>query len=331
MKNYYRLTSPSPVMLGTDAHLRHVWGILSKLDSVFDLFKFACCSTTCRHMVFDTRRNFGLTKIPFTSIHCGKVIATKFFITDDHVKIILACCDISQGTKRFLLEHFVLKGRKSVIEIFLEHGMDARQDRLLEHACAKGYTEIVELLLDHGANIRDYALPWASQYGHTETVRLLLDCGVRICVFFNAVEWAMKNDHEEVVQLLWDHCVHKYRDKIGVDICTTFMFKTASKLGFTEMVRVCLNRGVDVHVGNDYALRQASLHGHTETVRLLLDFDADVRAVNDDILRYVYYREHIDVLKLLLDRGVNIECLLQERNYNLEVVRRIHAGGPKIT
>jgi len=50
----------------------------------------------------------------------------------------------------------------------------------------------------------------------------------------------------------------------------------ASKRGHTEMVKVLIDAGADVHVENDLALRYASENGHTEIVKLLLDAGASI-------------------------------------------------------
>jgi ankyrin repeat protein len=49
----------------------------------------------------------------------------------------------------------------------------------------------------------------------------------------------------------------------------------------------------------DYALKWASINGHTEIVKLLLEHGADVHAENDWALRWAYYYGHTEIVKLL--------------------------------
>lgn len=70
--------------------------------------------------------------------------------------------------------------------------------------------------------------------------------------------------------------------------------------GHTEVVRLLLNAGADVHAGDDFALREASENGHTEVVQLLLNAWADVHAKDDFALRYASALGHAEVVQLLL-------------------------------
>jgi ankyrin repeat protein len=60
----------------------------------------------------------------------------------------------------------------------------------------------------------------------------------------------------------------------------------SSEKGHTEVVRLLLEKGADVHT-NNWALRWACYVGHTEIVRLLLGKGADVHADNNYALRRV--------------------------------------------
>lgn len=47
------------------------------------------------------------------------------------------------------------------------------------------------------------------------------------------------------------------------------MLKWSSRYGYTEIVKLLLENGADVHADNDYALEWSSSNGHTEVVKLL--------------------------------------------------------------
>jgi len=77
-------------------------------------------------------------------------------------------------------------------------------------------------------------------------------------------------------------------------------------IGFLKGVYLAIEKGVNLHVGNDYALGLSSYRGHTEIVELLLDRGADVHSCDDYPLRMASRYGHTDVVKLLLDRGADI-------------------------
>jgi len=56
-----------------------------------------------------------------------------------------------------------------------------------------------------------------------------------------------------------------------------------------------------VYTFDNYALRWASNNGHTEVVKLLLNAGADVHAKDDEALRWASENRHTEVIKLLKD------------------------------
>ena len=102
------------------------------------------------------------------------------------------------------------------------------------------------------------------------------------------------------------------------------------------MVRVLLDRGVNIHTLDDEALRMSAYHGHLEVVRLLLDHGANIHPDNDEALRWSAEFGHLEVVRLLLDRGANIHAVdvyaLRESavNGSVEVVRLLLDRGANI-
>ena len=82
----------------------------------------------------------------------------------------------------------------------------------------------------------------------------------------------------------------------------------ASEDGRTDAVKELLDKGADVHAGNDMALRHASWNGHTETVKALLKAGADVRALGDAALLWAAGMGHTETVKLLLDAGADVHA-----------------------
>jgi ankyrin repeat protein len=80
----------------------------------------------------------------------------------------------------------------------------------------------------------------------------------------------------------------------------------AARHGHTETAALLLDRGADIHAGEDEAFRLAVINGHTETVKVLLDRGADLHADEDGALRSAVIHGHTETAALLLDRGANI-------------------------
>lgn len=88
----------------------------------------------------------------------------------------------------------------------------------------------------------------------------------------------------------------------------TFGLQPAVKEGHTDIVRLLLKNGSDVHRDNDDALQIASANGHTSIVQLLLDHGADVYARNKCALRSACLYDHTDIINLLQKYERNNHC-----------------------
>lgn len=75
--------------------------------------------------------------------------------------------------------------------------------------------------------------------------------------------------------------------------------------GHTEVARLLLAAGANVHADRDAALRWAAYRGHVEIVRLLLAAAADVHAVDDVALSLAARHGHGDIVHLLLAAGAD--------------------------
>ena len=81
-------------------------------------------------------------------------------------------------------------------------------------------------------------------------------------------------------------------------------FIFACKVGHTEVVKLLLNAGANVHAWNDEALRYSSGNGHIEVVKLLLNADANVHACDDEASYWAFFNGHTEVVKLLNTRKI---------------------------
>ncbi|MEK0348145.1 MAG: ankyrin repeat domain-containing protein [Nitrosopumilus sp.] len=83
------------------------------------------------------------------------------------------------------------------------------------------------------------------------------------------------------------------------DLDRNILFIKSIKNRFLLGVKMALERGANIHLGDNDALRSASLEGHYDLVKLLLDSGADVHANNDQALQQASANDHYDVIELL--------------------------------
>ncbi|OZJ05821.1 hypothetical protein BZG36_00954 [Bifiguratus adelaidae] len=236
----------------------------------------------------------------------------------------------------------------------ISYALDIRDDTLLDdmlqHLQAIGCMDLQEL--SEVANLRDslglleklihiyHADP------HAENERMLRDA----CLY----------DRVEIVSYL----TSQYGCDIHVD--NDFPLRMASQAGYTELVRLLLEKGADVHAYHEKALlnstykgyyeitvmllnysadlsvshhlplRQASSHGYTRIVALLLERGADPSAENYKALRDACRNGHIDVVDLLLCHqadpnaggGLPLACAAESGNEALVLKLLDHGADP---
>ena len=117
-------------------------------------------------------------------------------------------------------------------------------------------------------------------------------------VRFSPLEWSAEAGHLLVATALLDAGAVE-RDSA---------LQTASFRGRTPVVALLLDRGADVHSGEDHSLLSASQQGNLATATLLLDRGADVNARNGGSLGLAAQEGQLEMVALLLDRGVDIHA-----------------------
>ena len=93
-------------------------------------------------------------------------------------------------------------------------------------------------------------------------------------------------------------------DDLGPDAALRY----ASQYGHTEVIKILIQNGANVHAENDYALILASMYGHPAVVKILLGAGADVHAENDLALRFASQYGHSEVVKILLEAGADVHA-----------------------
>jgi len=87
-----------------------------------------------------------------------------------------------------------------------------------------------------------------------------------------------------------------------------YVLLSAVEAGNTDIVRLVIRRGVNVHAKNDEAIRFASMRGYTDIVRLLIDA-GDVHVKNDEAIRFASMHGYTDIVRLLINAGANVSYL----------------------
>ncbi|KAK6342226.1 hypothetical protein TWF730_001704 [Orbilia blumenaviensis] len=176
--------------------------------------------------------------------------------------------DVNASGEKGALYGASLHGYQDVVELLLEGGagINARnKSAALSAASAHGHRDIVELLLKNGADIdinagESAALRWASWAGHRDVVELLLEYGADVDagsdgVLFaslvghhgnikigrgGACAMAVRNGHCEVLELLLNRGV-------DLNVVDYELFSVAAYLGYYDVVKLLLERGVSRH------------------------------------------------------------------------------------
>jgi len=82
--------------------------------------------------------------------------------------------------------------------------------------------------------------------------------------------------------------------------CKAGYIETAEN-GHSEIVKLLIESGANIHADNDYAVRWAAKNGHSEIVKLLIESGANIHTKNDYAVRravflYLYFAEQNKIL-----------------------------------
>ena len=209
-----------------------------------------------------------------------------------------------------LFLEFVKYGESGLVLKFLEDSeinnlieLKIRQSHSWEHDLhdniAKSNVYTVLILIRYGL-VDDVIINLASLFGNKPIVQLLLDLYVEFDLN-NAMCMASRSGHFEIVKLLIDR---------GVDVADqdSHALVEASYHGYLDIIRLLLNNGADANAQNGRALIVASQLGHFDVVHLLLERGADVNAQNSDALINASMTGKRHIIRLLLDYGANVNA-----------------------
>ena len=128
---------------------------------------------------------------------------------------------------------------------------------------------------------------------------------------------------EQRLTKYFPHWLKKWNVLHNVNLA--FLF--ACKNGFLDIVKYCLDQGVNVHRRNELGFRRAAQNGHMNVVKYLVSLGVDIHAVDEQALRYAAYKNHFEVVKYLVSLGANVTIkdneaiILACYHGNLELVK----------
>jgi len=149
--------------------------------------------------------------------------------------------------------------------------------------------------------------------GNFDNVSHLLDTGADIntrskTTDYTPLHYACSKGDTKIVRLLIDRGV----DVNACDKYSTTPLILAIENNNLEIVRLLLEHGADVnpyYKDSRIPLITASIYGNLDIVQLLLDYGADVNARNtftgETALIFAYKNNHIDIVKILIKYGSN--------------------------
>ena len=108
------------------------------------------------------------------------------------------------------------------------------------------------------------------------------------------------------------------------------VFLWACRFGQFEVLKLAVEKGVDIHVHNDYGFEWACARGHLEVVKFLVEKGANIHANNDAGFRGACYNGHLEVVKFLVEKGVVIDEIWNEYSYPEKIVNYLKTQNKKI-
>lgn len=265
------------------------------------------------------------------NIHANAEGALRAACAAEHLHIIELLLDNAAeiNTGDVILRNAAINGSAQVTQLLIDKGINIHEngDEALIWACRKNNYDIVKILLDNGANIHtaeDKPLRDAVARGNIDTVEVLLSYGADPNAkngeaFRTASELANKsyvnNIYREIYKLLGRVVAKRLTESVLRPKSTSEILHDAdplealleaSRLGFIDVVKELIKRGINISINNDYALRAACKYGQTGIVELLLNNGANIEAKNGEPLWYACFFKKYSTIELLLQRGATV-------------------------
>lgn len=212
-------------------------------------------------------------------------------------------------------------GHLEMVKYLIENGADVNAqydagNTPLIVASWYGHLPVVEYLVIQGADVAirnlggHQAIHWAAEHGHLDIVKFLQASGADIHstgnTGANLLTEACEDGHLEIAEYAIAEGVDIESDRATRDGFTPLV--AASYKGYANIVRFLLDRGANIHVGDDAPLEWACLHGQLGTAELLVSRGANVNGTGGDghtILEKMANDNRYDVVKFLIGHGAD--------------------------
>lgn len=139
---------------------------------------------------------------------------------------------------------------------------------------------------------------------------------------YNHIRDEKKREYDEKMQT----CILDFEDP-HIDAALV----SACEEGHTELVKLLLEKGADIHAEDDDSLRRASKNGHFEIVKLLLENGVNIHAGKDSALYVSCVNGHTDIVKLLVEKGADISLSGSMNEVNIHFGGTNHLGDTHTT
>lgn len=173
----------------------------------------------------------------------------------------------------------------------------------------KNIPEIIDLMeemKDSGEqfNTRKELICYCSSKGKLKIIKLLIE-KMDISTLYNQgiLINAAFNGDLEMVQYLIDKGLNvNEKTEIGSEDALSY----SAERGHTEIVRLLVKNGANIHIHNDKPLRLSLEKGHLEIVKLLLDNGSDLYSKGGIPIRMCMRNHHFHVMEYLIENNLDV-------------------------
>jgi hypothetical protein len=88
----------------------------------------------------------------------------------------------------------------------------------------------------------------------------------------------------------------------------TGLLEKATRKGIFSLVTYSVNRGGNIHLGNDALLRIAALNGYFDLVKYFVEKGLDIHTNNETALKYASENGYLNIVKYLIEQGADIHA-----------------------
>lgn len=216
------------------------------------------------------------------------------------------------------------------------------------------FTDIKHIFdfLDYGCNVREVSFPFSDPdfkmvqdpckdkwrankiiFGtkrslfDINTFKLLIERGATLPNFY-ALEWTIKNNCADSFKLMIN--------KTGYVPVGVYLLQLASKNGNFSIVEFLVDRKINFHENDEFALVFASKNGYLDIVKLLIKNGANIHIKDDYPLQIASEYDQLNIVEFLIESGANVDAnygrplYVASNNNNLNIVKCLVQNGANI-